>query len=60
MNALKFFREVRSETAKVTWPSRKETGISTLMVLIMVTIASVFFLAVDVALSNAVRWILGI
>ncbi len=60
MNIVKFFKEVRSETGKVTWPSRKETGISTLMVLIMVTIASLFFLAVDMALSNLIRLILGI
>jgi preprotein translocase subunit SecE len=60
MNIVKFLREVRLETGKVTWPSRKETGISTLMVLIMVFFASLFFLAVDALLSNAVRWILGL
>ncbi len=60
MNIVKFLREVRLETGKVTWPSRKETGISTLMVLIMVFLASLFFLAVDALLSNAVRWILGL
>lgn len=60
MNIAKFIREVRHEATKVTWPSRKETGISTMMVLIMVSFASVFFLVVDMALSHGVRWILGI
>ena len=40
----KFLQEVREETRKVTWPSRKETMITTVMVFIMVAIASIFFL----------------
>jgi preprotein translocase subunit SecE len=46
-----FAREVREETGKVTWPTRKEIGISTVMVLIMVTAAAVFFLLVDAVLK---------
>ena len=42
-----FIRQVRQETSKVTWPSRKELGISVVMVFIMVFIASMFFLLVD-------------
>lgn len=53
-----FVRQVRQETSKVTWPSRKETGITTAMVFIMVTIAALFFLAVDWVLSTGVRFIL--
>ncbi|HIF09367.1 MAG TPA: preprotein translocase subunit SecE [Sneathiellales bacterium] len=55
-----FVREVRQETSKVTWPSRKEATISTVMVVIMVILASLFFLAVDQVLSLGVRAILGL
>ena len=51
---VEFIQEVRDETAKVTWPSRKETMISTVMVLIMVAAASLFFLAVDFVLKMGV------
>lgn len=60
INPAKFIREVRQEMEKVTWPTRKETGVSTLMVLFMVTIAATFFIIVDWALSTAVRAIIGI
>ena len=43
-NPLEFMQEVRQETSKVTWPTWKEVWITTLMVLIMVSVASVFFL----------------
>jgi preprotein translocase subunit SecE len=46
-----FAQEVREEAAKITWPTRKEIGISTVMVLVMVTAASVFFLLVDAVLK---------
>jgi len=46
-NPLTFLQEVRQETAKVTWPTRKEVTITTIMVLIMVTLASLFFLIAD-------------
>jgi len=55
-----FFRQVRQEVAKVTWPSRKETGISTAMVLVMVVFASVFFLLIDQFFAWAVKWIFGL
>lgn len=58
-NPAKFVREVRSEMNKVTWPSRKETTISTVMVLVMVAFASVFFLTVDVIIGSLVRLVLG-
>jgi preprotein translocase subunit SecE len=56
----KFFQEVREETEKVTWPSRKETMITTAMVFVMVAIASVFFLLVDQVARTAITLILGI
>lgn len=59
-NPAKFIREVRQEAAKVTWPTRKETGISTLMVLILAGLAAAFFLGVDMVIGSVVRMILGI
>lgn len=59
-NPAKFVREVRQETAKVTWPTRRETMISTTMVLVLVGIASVFFLLVDALASGVIQWLLGI
>lgn len=56
----KFLQEVRSETAKVTWPSRRETVITTIMVFIMVAAASVFFFVADQILRFLVTLILGI
>ncbi len=57
-NPFTFMQQVREEAGKVTWPSRKETMISTVMVLIMVTLASIFFLIVDTILSWGVNQVL--
>jgi preprotein translocase subunit SecE len=54
-----FIRQVRLETAKVTWPSRKETVITTIMVFIMVIFASIFLFIVDQVVGFLVRTILG-
>ena len=54
-----FVREVRQETSKVTWPSRREAVVTTAMVFVMVFLASLFFLAVDWTLSFGVEWVLG-
>ncbi len=59
-NPAKFIREVRQEGAKVTWPSRKETTVSTVMVMVLVVITAVFFLIVDMIISGAVQSIFGI
>jgi preprotein translocase subunit SecE len=56
----KFLQEVREETEKVTWPSRRETFVTTIMVFIMVAVASIFFLIVDLFLRNIITLILGI
>jgi preprotein translocase subunit SecE len=53
-----FVREVRQELSKVTWPSRKETVLTTIMVFIIMLIAAVFFMIADTFLSYAVEWIL--
>ena len=55
-----FIRQVRQEAAKVTWPSRRELAVSTVMVFIMVFAAATFFFAVDAVLSVVVRYIIGI
>jgi preprotein translocase subunit SecE len=55
-----FFRQVRQEVSKVTWPSRKETTISTGMVFLMVVLASIFFLLVDQFFAYAVKLIFGL
>jgi preprotein translocase subunit SecE len=59
-NPGQFFKEVRAETRKITWPSRKETWITSVMVFIMVAITSVFFYLVDMGLSFAVRMVLNL
>jgi preprotein translocase SecE subunit len=56
----KFLQEVRSETAKVTWPTRRETTITTIMVFVMVALASVFFFASDQIIRYLVTLVLGI
>ncbi len=57
---VEFIRQVRQETAKVTWPTRKETAITTVMVFIFVIIMALFFLLVDQVASWVVRLILGL
>jgi preprotein translocase subunit SecE len=58
LNPFQFLQEVRQETAKVTWPTWKEVWITTVMVLIMVTLASLFFLGVDQILGGVVKFLL--
>ena len=55
-----FFSQVRAEGRKIVWPSRKETWITSVMVFIMVLIASAFFWIVDTGLGFASRFILGL
>ncbi|CAA6603827.1 Protein translocase subunit SecE [Rhodospirillaceae bacterium LM-1] len=55
-----FVRQVRQETSKVTWPSRKETSISTAMVFVMVFLTAIFFFVVDFMISQFVRLIFGL
>ena len=54
-----FVREVRAEVAKVTWPSRKETLVTTGLVFAMAALAAVFFFVVDQASGFAVRTMFG-
>jgi preprotein translocase subunit SecE len=57
-NPLQFVDEVRQEVAKVTWPTPKEVWVTTIMVLIMVTLASLFFLAADQVIGTVVKFVL--
>jgi len=60
VSPFKFLQEVRAEGQKVTWPTRKETTVTTIMVFIMVVIASIFFLLADQVMRLAVSFLLGI
>ena len=55
-----FIQQVRQEVTKVTWPTRKETTITTIMVFIMVVMASIFFLIVDQIISILIKMVLGL
>lgn len=57
---VEFFRQVRTEMQKVTWPSRRETTISTTAVFVMVFVAAMFLFAADQVLSKLVQVILSL
>lgn len=59
-NPFTFLQQVRSETAKVTWPSRRETLISTVMVVVFAIIAMIFFFAADQLMALGIDLILGL
>ena len=59
-NPFQFLQDVRSEGAKVTWPSRRETMITTGLVMAMVVLASLFFVTVDQGLRLAVGFLLSL
>jgi preprotein translocase subunit SecE len=55
-----FIRQVRAETAKVHWPTRKETVTTAIMVIIMTTALALFFFGVDAFFSSVVKFLLGL
>jgi preprotein translocase subunit SecE len=57
---VEFLRQVRQEVGKVTWPTRRETVQTTIMVFLMVIVAGLFFFVVDFVLGHAVRYILSL
>lgn len=59
-NPFAFLQQVRAEAGKVTWPSRRETMISTVMVLFMVLFASLFFFAADQLIGWLISFVLNI
>ena len=60
ISQFKFLQEVRAEGQKVTWPTRKETTVTTMMVFVMVFVASIFFLLADQVMRIGVGFLLGI
>jgi preprotein translocase subunit SecE len=60
ISPFKFLQEVRAEADKVTWPTRRETLITTIMVFVMVAAASVLFLVADQVIRIVITFILGI
>jgi preprotein translocase subunit SecE len=60
VSPFKFLQEVRQEVAKITWPSRRETTITTIMVFVFATIAGLFFLMADQVIRMTVTFLLGI
>ncbi len=59
-NPFQFLQEVRSEANKITWPTRRETMITTGLVIVMVILAALFFVSVDQTIRLAVGFILNL
>ena len=59
-NPAQFIQQVRAETAKVTWPTRRETVTTTIMVLIMATLTAIFFLIVDKILDTFIQMVVSL
>lgn len=60
VSPFKFLQEVRSEVDKVTWPTRRETLITTIMVFLMATVCAIFFLVADQIFRFLITFILGV
>ena len=58
-NPFEFLQQVRNETSKVTWPTRRETAITSMMVFMFVIVAALFFMVADFVLLRAVGLVLG-
>ena len=58
VSPIQFFREVRAEARKITWTSRRETWITSVMVFIMIVIVAFFFVIVDLGLRFVMEWVL--
>lgn len=59
VSPVQFFQQVKAEVKKVTWPSRKETTVSTIAVFIMVTLAAIFLFFADQIIAFLVNFILN-
>jgi len=59
-NPFHFIEEVRQEVSKVTWPTFKEVWVTTAMVLVMVTMTSIFFLVADTIIAWGVQTVLSL
>lgn len=56
---IEFLKQVRQEAARVTWPTRKETTVSTLMVFAMVFVSAIFLFVIDQVISRVIQFVLG-
>ncbi len=59
-NPLQFLQQVRNEAAKIVWPTRREVGLTTVMVFIMATLTAIFFFLVDLAIRTGLTLLLGV
>ena len=59
-NPLTFIQQVRAETAKIVWPTRREVLLTTVMVFIMAALTAVFFAIVDILIRTGLQGVLGI
>lgn len=60
ISPVEFFKQVKQEASKITWPSRRETTVTTTMVFILVGVSAVLFFLVDRLLAFGVKAFLGI
>ena len=60
VNPGEFLRQVRAESAKIVWPSKRETMMTAIMVVIMTSLLALFFFGVDSAFSSLVQWLIGL
>ncbi|SFO31999.1 protein translocase subunit secE/sec61 gamma [Roseovarius lutimaris] len=58
-NPLQFIQQVRSEVAKVIWPTRREVLLTTVMVFIMATVTAIFFALVDLTIRGGLQAVLN-
>jgi preprotein translocase subunit SecE len=58
-NPLQFIQQVRTEVAKIVWPTRREVGLTTVMVFIMATLTAIFFFLVDLAIRTGLTFLLN-
>jgi preprotein translocase subunit SecE len=59
VNPFQFLQQVRAEVAKVVWPTRRETMLTSIMVLIMAALTAAFFFLIDTAIRTALRYVLA-
>ena len=60
INPFAFLQQVRAEASKIVWPSRRETGVSTVMVIAMAFLAAIMFLLADQVISMGIKFVLGL
>ncbi len=59
-NVTQFFKEVKQEGKKVTWPGRKEVTVTTIIVFIMVIFIAMYLMFADWVIAGVIEWILGV